>query len=270
MPANRGLWRSNGPAPTDVAIVRRPNSFQANQTVNGSFFVTGSVGIGTTAPLNTLDVRGLITGPGNKTQMDLSTGGSAQGQVVFHFADTSFFFAGIYSIFATNDQFFQVAPTSAGYAVFEGATGGAPFAIGTNNVSPILFYIGRGFIGGAATAAEVARFDTDGSFKLRVKDGSNIVDTVAQFLPSFVSNIHASFTTRLIIKMQDANAAREVMRLEANGSSVAFGIFGAAAVTQQANASQAAINAITDANAKAVCQAFYNLLKNYGFAPPTA
>jgi len=46
--------------------------------------------------------------------------------------------------------------------------------------------------------------------------------------------------------------------------------FGATPVNQQANASQAAITAVTDANAKGALQAIYNLLTNYGLAPATA
>lgn len=49
-----------------------------------------------------------------------------------------------------------------------------------------------------------------------------------------------------------------------------LGVFSASPVAQQANASQATINSITDPNTKAVCQAFYNALKNLGFCAATA
>lgn len=49
-----------------------------------------------------------------------------------------------------------------------------------------------------------------------------------------------------------------------------LGVFGATTVIQQANASQTAITAVTDANAKSALQAIYNLLFAYGLAPNTA
>lgn len=52
------------------------------------------------------------------------------------------------------------------------------------------------------------------------------------------------------------------------GASIAF--FAGTPAVQQANASQAAITAVTDANAKSALQAIYNLLKNYNLAPATA
>jgi hypothetical protein len=49
-----------------------------------------------------------------------------------------------------------------------------------------------------------------------------------------------------------------------------LGFFNAAPVVQQANASQATINAVTDANAKAALQSIYNALKNLGLCAATA
>lgn len=49
-----------------------------------------------------------------------------------------------------------------------------------------------------------------------------------------------------------------------------LGFYGATPVVQQANASQAAITAVTDANAKLALQAIYNALKNLGLCAATA
>lgn len=53
-----------------------------------------------------------------------------------------------------------------------------------------------------------------------------------------------------------------------SGGKIAF--FDGTPVVKQANASQTAITAVADANAKSALQAIYDLLKNYGIAPATA
>jgi hypothetical protein len=90
------------------------------------------------------------------------------------------------------------------------------------------------------------------------------------FANSWADNTDATFKGRLTVTAQDSGGSREVLRAEANGTAGLLGFFGHAAALQQANASQAAINAISDSNAKAVCQALYNLLVAYGLAPATA
>jgi hypothetical protein len=113
-----------------------------------------------------------------------------------------------------------------------------------------------------------------GSLVFRNRSSTTIGQLGAELQWLWANATDASRTGRLTLGAHDSatalGAPREGLRVEATGAAAALSFFGAAAVVQQANASQAAINAITDANAKAVCQALYNLLKNYGLAPATA
>jgi hypothetical protein len=68
---------------------------------------------------------------------------------------------------------------------------------------------------------------------------------------------------------QTTTIAGNITHTGAAGSNT-LGFFAATPVIQQANASQAAITLVADANAKSALQAIYNLLKNYGLAPATA
>ena len=61
-----------------------------------------------------------------------------------------------------------------------------------------------------------------------------------------------------------------VFSIASSGSGAQISFFNATPVAKQVNASQAAITAVTDSNAKSALQAIYNLLKNYGLAPATA
>jgi hypothetical protein len=85
----------------------------------------------------------------------------------------------------------------------------------------------------------------------------------------WVSSTDASRKARGFLHAYDT-AARECFRFEADGAQALISFFAVSAVAQQANASQAAITAVTDANAKSALQAIYNLLVAYGLAPATA
>ncbi len=86
---------------------------------------------------------------------------------------------------------------------------------------------------------------------------------------AWATSTDATRKARGILRVWDT-AAREAFRGEASGTVAMIGFFGGTAVVQQANASQAAITAVTDANAKSALQAIYNLLVAYGLAPATA
>jgi len=85
-------------------------------------------------------------------------------------------------------------------------------------------------------------------------------------------------TTHYGLKINDLSAAttsyaihtgKGQHRIGDNSASTLIGFYGSTPVVQQANASQAAITAVTDVNAKAALQAIYDLLKNTGLAPAT-
>ncbi len=86
---------------------------------------------------------------------------------------------------------------------------------------------------------------------------------------AWATSTDATRKARLLLRVWDT-AAREGLRIEASGTAPMIGFLGAAAVVQQANASQAAINLVADANAQAALQAIFNLLVAYGLAPATA
>lgn len=96
----------------------------------------------------------------------------------------------------------------------------------------------------------------------------DVVTAVHTF--SLPTNTHGAYKGRMVISATDSGGNRECIRVEASGTAAMIGFLGHAAAVQQANASQAAITAVTDANAKSALQAIYNLLVAYGLAPATA
>ncbi len=94
-----------------------------------------------------------------------------------------------------------------------------------------------------------------------------------QIATEWVDSTDATNKARAIFRVNDsANLVTgvECMRIESGGSAPKIGFLGANAVVRQANASQAAIDAILDPNAKSAIQALYDLLVTNGLANATA
>ena len=90
---------------------------------------------------------------------------------------------------------------------------------------------------------------------------------MASFVPSYVVNTDASFTTRLIANVYDrvsgTTYAREALRIESNGAAM-FGVLGHAASAQQAGAAAIAGATYTTME-QAMIQAAYDCLRAFGF-----
>lgn len=136
-------------------------------------------------------------------------------------------------------------------------------AAGTSNS----IALGQSAVGSANDFSTAATINTWSGHQL---DAAPAAVTAATFTFSLPTNTHGAFKGRVTISANDATALRECIRCESSGTAAMIGFLGAVAVAQQANASQAGITAVTDANAKAALQAIYNLLVAYGLAPATA
>lgn len=129
-------------------------------------------------------------------------------------------------------------------------------------------------VGRHTTGTPAAGFG--GGFPLQLDTNGGLNRPAAELVwswPTASAVTDATRKGRLVLGAHDWNtspgAPREGLRIESDGTQALVSFFGAAAVAQQANASQATINAVADVNAKAALQSIYNLLKNYFLAPAT-
>lgn len=149
-----------------------------------------------------------------------------------------------------------------------------------NNAGGATISVGEAFAGeiinsaGTWTAADsfIASVTNSGTmgtyYGLSCRSNTN-TGTIQNVAGLYVEDMHAlGVVTSWNILSKGASSKNSFEGSVLIGGNVGF--YGTAVVAQQANASQAGINSVTDAAAKAALQAIYNLLKNYGLAPATA
>ena len=232
--------------------------------------ITSAGPISVTASGKTLKTSGTTTLTTNDTELLFQCTGDSLGTMELHLQNRSGQAGPLIKSLSLNviDLGFQGSSVGPITTRFEGR--GAGFVYG----DAVQFQFGTAGSPSLVAGTTQAGFARANSGASVVAGWWNNTDTVvgeqqAALTTTWTTATDASRKARMVMTVYDT-AAREIMRGEASGTAPMIGFLGAAAVVQQANASQAAITAVTDANAKAALQALYNLLKNYGLAPATA
>jgi hypothetical protein len=100
--------------------------------------------------------------------------------------------------------------------------------------------------------------------QLNINSSTTADQNAARITAEWVVATHASRTARAKINVTDFNAAREVIRIEADGTKGLFSVFGAAAAGQQTGAAATA-TAVYTATEQAMLQKAYDVLRVFGF-----